>query len=187
MCGCACVSWKTERLKDLVSIRSCTALFAELLVKIHCSRKKHCRLNPSHYLSMNFTLLLEEDVRLRGQWENVPYHRDGRWTRWKPWGSSLLDELANQQESEEDDSHTAHTEQSLGAGHRHQRRRFNWNHLFPAWLPLLTSTSSQRDWSIYVSSCTFLTPASSRLRLASQLLVNFDLRLINNQDHFGDD
>lgn len=79
---------------------------------------------------MNFTLLLEEDVRLGGQRENISYHRDGRWTRRKPRGSSLLDELANQQEGEEDDGHAAHPEQGLRAGHRHQRRRFNRNHLF---------------------------------------------------------
>lgn len=63
-----------------------------------------CRLSASRYLSMNFTLLLEEDVRLGGQRHDVPYHWDGRWTRRKARGSSLLDELANQQESEAGDS-----------------------------------------------------------------------------------
>lgn len=82
-------------------------------------------MSPSHYLSMNFTLLLEEDVRLGGQRHNVSYHRDGRWTGRKARGSSLLDELANQQEGEQGDGQAAHTEQSLWAGHRHQRRRFN--------------------------------------------------------------
>ena len=118
-----------------------------------------------HYLSMNFTLLLEEDVRLGGQRQNVSYHRDGRWTRRKARGSSLLDELANQQEGEKGDSQAEHTEQSLSPRHRHQTRRFNWNHLFqriksvfPAGLPPLTSASPQSNWSTYVSSCTFSIP-----------------------------
>lgn len=78
---------------------------------------------------MNFALLLQEDVRLGGQRQNVPYHRDGRGTRRKARGSSLFDELANEQENEEGDSQAAHPEQSLIAGHGHQRRRFNRDHL----------------------------------------------------------
>lgn len=77
------------------------------------------------YLSMNLTLLLEEDVRLGDQRQNVANDRDGRWTRRKARGSPLLDELTNQQESEEGDKQAAHSEQRLSAGHRHQRRRFN--------------------------------------------------------------
>lgn len=83
------------------------------------------RLSLGRYLSMNFTLLLEEDVRLGGERQDVPYHGDGRRTGGKARGSSLLDELANKQEREEGDSEAAQTEQSLFAGHGHQRRRFN--------------------------------------------------------------
>lgn len=82
------------------------------------------------YLSVNFTLLLEEDVRLGSQRQDVSYHRDGRWTRRKARGSPLLDELADQQEGEEGESQAAHSEHSLRAGQRHQRRRFNRNHPF---------------------------------------------------------
>lgn len=77
------------------------------------------------YLSVNFALPLEEDVRLGGEGENVPYHRDGRRTGRKARGSSLLDELANQQKSQQGDSQTHHAEESLRARHRHQRLRFD--------------------------------------------------------------
>ncbi|KAK5623181.1 hypothetical protein CRENBAI_018200 [Crenichthys baileyi] len=81
------------------------------------------------YLAVNFALLLEKDVRLSGERKNVSYDRDGRWTGRKPRGSPLLDDLANQQEGEESDSQAAQNEQRLGAGHRHQRRRFQRHHL----------------------------------------------------------
>ena len=87
------------------------------------------------YLSVNLALLLEEDVRLRGQRQDVPYHGDGRWTGRKARGTSLFDELTDQQEGEECDSQAEHAEQSLCAGHRHQRRRFNWNHLLSFFPP----------------------------------------------------
>lgn len=84
---------------------------------------------------MNFTLLLEEDVRLGGQRQDVPYDRDGRRTGREARGSPLLDELANQQEGEDDRGHTARTEQSLPAGRRHRRRRADRDHPHTRVLP----------------------------------------------------
>lgn len=82
----------------------------------------------SPYLSVNFALPLQENVRLGRQGKNVPNNRDGRWTRRKAGGSSLFDELANQQVSHERGSQTAHTEQSHGAGHWHHRCCCQRNH-----------------------------------------------------------
>lgn len=53
------------------------------------------------YLSVNFTLILEKDVRLSGQRQNAANHRDGRRAGGETRGSSLLEELACEQESKE--------------------------------------------------------------------------------------
>lgn len=132
----------------------------------HCLKKRKKRkvkveecASGSPYLSVNFALPLQEDVRLGRQGKNVADNRDGRWTRREAGGSSLFDELADQQESQERGGQAAHTEQSHGAGHWHHRCCCQRNHLSRSHPePQSALASPPRSRSTYVSSCTFSIP-----------------------------
>lgn len=121
-----------------VSVRACASLrqtycagrISLSLQKLKCVMKRLWGgVAGDAYLSVNFALLLQEDVRLGSQRHDVPDDRDGGRTGREARRPPLLDQLTDQQRDQQSHRQAEQPEQSPVPGRERQRRRISWNHL----------------------------------------------------------